>query len=108
MHTFLKFWLVFGAAIGISNAAYATQCTQDDLTRIVTIVYSEPGQPTPCEVLYEKSSEGDSMTLWRAQNQPGYCEERASEFVEKLSQLGWSCTEQATQPDAAEAPESEG
>jgi hypothetical protein len=41
MHTFLKFWLVFGAAIGISNAAYATQCTQDDLTRIVTIVYRD-------------------------------------------------------------------
>ena len=71
------------------------ECTQGNLTRTVSVVYANPGQPVPCEVLYEKPSEQQSMTLWRAQNEVGYCEARASEFVEKLKNLGWDCTESA-------------
>ena len=114
MNTFLSSMLVLAAAIGLNNTAYGAQCTKDDLNRVVSTVYSEPGQPTPCEVLYEKPSEGESMTLWRAQNQAGYCEARAAEFIEKLAELGWSCSsprvqkekateEEASQTDSAES-----
>ena len=103
MNTFLPSVLVLVAAMGLNNTAYGAQCSQGDLNRVVTIVYSEPGQPTPCEVLYEKPSEGVSMTLWRAQNQAGYCEARAAEFIEKLSELGWSCSATKAQQENEEA-----
>ena len=108
MTTFLPSMLVLAAAIGLNNTAYGAQCNKDDLNRVVTIVYSEPGQPTPCEVLYEKPSEGESMTLWRAQNQVGYCEARAAEFIEKLVELGWSCSSlQKEKGDASQAASTE-
>ena len=82
--------------------AVANTCTQGDLVRNVTVVYSDPGQPVPCEVLYEKPMEGQSMTLWRAQNEIGYCEARAAEFLLKLESLGWQCAQATTT-----APETE-
>lgn len=79
-----------------SAGAMASTCTMNNLTRNVSVVYADPGQPVPCEVLYEKLAQGADatrqiMTLWRAQNQAGYCEARAAEFVAKLESLGWSC-----------------
>ncbi len=32
------------------------------------------------------------MTLWRAENQAGFCEAQAEKFIAKLQDLGWSCT----------------
>ena len=52
-----------------------------------------PGQPVPCEVLYDKPAEGGPSTLWRAQNEPGYREARAAEFLAKLADMGWQCSE---------------
>ena len=76
------------------------QCTQGDLTRRVEIVY-ETGVTVPCEVHYYKDTEapGERQTLWRALNEEGYCEAKASEFVGKLSDWGWDCSqrEAATQ-----------
>ena len=93
--------LVASAAASASHT-----CTMDNLTRVVSIVYSTPGQDTPCEVLYEKPTEGQSMTLWRAENQAGYCEARASEFVAKLGTLGWQCTaDQASENTSEPTPE---
>ena len=61
-------------------------------TRTIEIVYSNPGQAVPCEVLYARGDETDAQSLWRAQNQAGYCEEKAREFVNKLqNELGWTC-----------------
>ncbi len=80
--------LVSQGALGADSST----CTQDGLSRTVSIVYSEPGQAVPCEVMYEKSGEGQSMTLWRAQNEAGYCEARAAEFVAKLAGMGWACS----------------
>lgn len=79
-----------------------TECSQGELTRTVAVVYTDPGQPVPCEVLYEKPTEQQTMTLWRAQNEAGYCEARAADFVEKLVDLGWQCVEMAA-GDPAEA-----
>jgi len=69
-----------------------TQCTNNGLLRSVKVVYPEQGQVLPCEVRYEKPAENQSMTLWRAENQAGYCETQAENFVAKLQDLGWSCT----------------
>lgn len=69
-----------------------TQCTNDGLVRSVTVVYPQQGQPLPCEVRYEKPAENQSMTLWRAENQAGFCEAQAEKFIAKLQDLGWSCT----------------
>ena len=69
-----------------------TQCTNDGLLRSVNVVYPEQGQVLPCEVRYEKPAENQSMTLWRAENQIGFCEAQAEKFIAKLKDLGWSCS----------------
>ena len=73
-------------------------CKQGSATRIVSIVYADPGKAVPCEVLYEKSDAGTKQTLWRAPNQANYCEARAKAFVEKLETMGWVCTADKPQP----------
>ena len=83
--------IVFISAF-LASSAYAVQCKQGDLTRSVDVVYTNPGQSVPCEVVYEKPDEGGGLqTLWRAENELGYCEARLSEFVERLESLGFNC-----------------
>ena len=101
----------FSAAVLIAcclPAWSATECTQGALTRTISVVYSDPGQPVPCEVLYEKPTEQQTMTLWRAANEAGYCEARAAEFVEKLISLDWQCEDMAERAAAAEAAAADG
>ena len=66
-------------------------CALGALSRSVEVVYSDPGQPVPCEVIYDKSGEGSIETLWRANHEAGYCEEKAAALVHKLESLGWQC-----------------
>ncbi len=103
--------ILAAAAFAWVPASWAvTECTQGSLTRAVSVVYADPGQPVPCEVLYEKPSEQQTMTLWRAQNQAGYCEARAGAFVAKLQSLGWECAESAAvaEPEPAANESAEG
>ncbi len=94
------------AALFWMPASWAvSECTQGSLTRSVSVVYADPGQPVPCEVLYEKPNEQQTMTLWRAQNEVGYCEARAREFVQKLQSLGWDCVESAATAEPEPAAE---
>ncbi|MCK5001716.1 MAG: hypothetical protein KAJ92_00145 [Gammaproteobacteria bacterium] len=87
-------------------------CTHDDLIRTVEIEYSDSGE-TACNVNYTKETEGVEMqTLWSAENQVAYCEEKAEGFVAKLGSWGWDCTKSETEaepePEAAEVtPEAE-
>ena len=84
-----------------------TVCTMNDLSRTISIIYDQPGQPVPCEVRYEKPSEhnrSQAQRLWRADNEAGYCEAKAAEFVGKLQDLGWTCRAQPA-PMAAEGPQ---
>ena len=92
MHRFTHLGWVAVLTFAAGPVWAATECTQDDLTRTISVVYSSPGQPLPCEVLYEKPDEGQTMTLWRARNEAGYCEARAAEFINKLVDLGWACS----------------
>ena len=66
-------------------------CSYGDLSRKIEVVYSNPGQPVPCEVIYDKSAEGTIETLWRANVEAGYCEAKAAGLVEKLQGMGWRC-----------------
>lgn len=79
--------------IGMSTSAIAmenktTMCVHDSQTRIIEIVYTGENA-VPCDVQYTKAEE--TKTLWSAQNQVGYCESKATAFVEKQIGWGWSC-----------------
>jgi len=89
---------------GAQTLAAPAVCTLQDMTRSIEVVYSDPGQAVPCEVLYDKLSEGAQSTPWRATNESGYCEARAAELVAKLEGLGWTCGTGSA--PASAAPES--
>jgi hypothetical protein len=86
----LVVFLPFAAAIAQDTTRY--QCSIDEVTRRVEVL-SEPGVSVPCEVHYYKDTEmpGEDQVLWSAQNEEGYCEARAAEFVAKLEGMGWTC-----------------
>ena len=75
--------------------ASSTTCTLDSQERKISVIYMVDGQKAPCEVQYTK--DGVTETLWNAQNEEGYCETKAREFVEKQVSLGWSCKEAAAE-----------
>ena len=82
------------AALATSHArANTSVCMNGGLTRGVEVVYSDPGQPVPCEVIYDKSDEGSIEALWRANNSAGYCEVKAEGLIEKLRSMGWRCAD---------------
>jgi hypothetical protein len=101
------------AASGLTFANPVT-CTDGDLSRQIEVVYSDPGQPVPCEVIYDKSGEGSIETLWRANTEAGYCESNAEGLVAKLIDSGWDCesrgatAEPMTEPEAPAAAQSSG
>ena len=88
----------------VSALANTWSCTHNNLIRTVSIV-SEEGT-TRCEVNYTKETEGVEMqTLWSAENQADYCQEKAEGFIAKLTSWGWDCTAPETAP--VSAPEAE-
>ena len=84
--------LVLMSPLAAAQDATGYECSLDEVTRRVQIYY-ETGSTVPCEVQYLKDNEmpGERQVLWRAQNEEGYCEARAAEFVEKLRGMGWTC-----------------
>lgn len=99
----LSVLVLAGFAVPGLVSANPVTCEQGGLLRRVEVVYASPGQSVPCEVIYDKSGEGSIETVWRANNEAGYCEARAMELIEKLSAMGWSCasaTAQARTPDS--------
>jgi hypothetical protein len=81
--------ITLGLLVGNAVADEIYTCTQGDQERIITIVYQDQAAKVPCEVQYQKN--GVTETLWNAQNEVGYCESKAQEFVEKQSGWGWDC-----------------
>ena len=82
--------LLFAATAGTALANPVT-CRYGELSRKIEVVYSNPGQPVPCEVIYDKTAEGTIETLWRANNEAGYCEAQAAGLIEELQGMGWRC-----------------
>lgn len=85
-----------GAATANEGAAAAEEaprivCTSGDSQRVIEVVYNNPEQSLPCEVRYQK--DGAEETLWRAQNEEGFCEQQAQEFAADQEQWGWECDE---------------
>ena len=87
MRILLTALLVIYAGLTSAN----TTCKKATSLREIDIVYSNPGYKLPCEVTYQKSESSEINILWRAKNQPGYCEEQAEDFIEKFEGLGWIC-----------------
>jgi len=94
--------LIVAMCLAASATAVAnpTTCEQGDLERTVEVVYANPGQSVPCEVLYAKPAAGTLESLWQANNEAGYCEQQASQFIRKLEGLGWECSSQAEPGDS--------
>lgn len=98
--------LLFAAPIvAVAQDAPRYACVNGNLERRVEVIY-ETGVTVPCEVHYTKNIESpdDSQVLWRALNEEGYCEAKASEFVSKLEGWGWDCAANAGDESAAKPP----
>jgi len=67
-----------------------TQCKSGSIERSVEIVFEDSTKKVPCQVKYTKEG-GVEKILYSAQNKEGYCEEKAVEFVGKLTESGFSC-----------------
>ena len=104
MRSAIPFLTLFCAAAASANPV---SCTNGGLSRSVEVVYSDPGQAVPCEVIYNKSGEGSIETLWRANTEAGYCEARAAELIEKLEGLGWDCDQADAAPEGEPEAEAE-
>lgn len=85
-------YLTIGLVVSTySPASEQYVCTLDNQLRKVRINYPT-GHQVPCSVIYEKPTEGGSKkTMWEAQQQIGYCETKANEFIEYLRDNGWNC-----------------
>lgn len=80
---------------GLASEAFASAwtCHKAELTREVIIFYPEAPARLPCKVFYAKPNENVMpRALWEAKNTQKYCEQKAAEFIEKLSSMGWSCS----------------
>ncbi len=91
------------ASASASASAEPSTCTLGELTRTVEVEYANPGQAVPCEVIYSKLAQATVETLWRANNEAGYCETQAAGLIARLESLGWACA--GTAGDAPEAPQ---
>ena len=57
-------------------------------------IQRESSNLVPCSVVYKKLTEGvEDQVLWTAENDPDYCDQKASEFVDKQTSWGWTCVE---------------
>lgn len=65
-------------------------CQNGEQQRKVQVLYPQ-GTQVPCEVNYIKTT--GNKTLWRANNEIGYCEAKASSFAQKLAAKGWHCSQ---------------
>lgn len=92
--------LLFLTSLGAAAAEEGPRflCKSGDSERVIEVVYTNPDQSLPCEVRYHK--DGTEETLWRAQNEEGFCEQQAQEFAADQQQWGWECDE-AQETDAA-------
>jgi hypothetical protein len=74
--------------IALADTTYV--CTQAGMERKIEVVYLG-ADTVPCEVRYTK--DGETKVLWNAQVEEGYCEFKATGFVENQRSFGWACEE---------------
>lgn len=82
------------AVLTLPTAANAESwiCEHGNLIREIKVERATDN-PVPCEVKYDKQSEGlGSSVLWTAAADGTYCDVKANGLAEKLNGLGWSCS----------------
>lgn len=107
--TVLCFVITCGLLTGSAVADETYTCTNGSQERIISVVYQDQVAQVPCEVQYTK--DGVTETLWSARNIAGYCQEKATAFVEKQRGWGWACEsagEAMSDDDMQEAMKEEG
>lgn len=88
------FVLMFSVTAAAEQTEYvcAVGSGAQEKNRIVTIEYPQFPARTPCQVVYDKSDEGEApRVLWEARSQAGFCEGKAEALVGKLSNGGFRC-----------------
>ena len=96
----------FFSGFAAANEEYV--CNFGDDKRLIRVNYDSEHEQVPCQVQYDKGHGAE--TLWNAQSEAGYCESKATEFVEKQESWGWSCskvTQAEYVEDVQESPEME-
>jgi len=91
MKKILGFGLLLSVVV-LSVTAHAGDvfhCAFGEQERVISVVYEAEGETVPCEVQY-KTAEGVE-TPWSAQNEEGFCETKAEEFVDQHRDWGWRC-----------------
>jgi hypothetical protein len=95
-------------AIPFGSQAASWTCKNGSTVREIHVQAESPSSPVPCSVVYKKTTEGVAdQTLWTAENDAAYCEEKAKGLADKLTSLGWTCEEtkaDASAPAPAPAP----
>ncbi len=76
------------AAVPAAQAGMKSVCSHGDQTRVIEVVYPQGGL-VPCDVVYTKDN--GASVLWSAQNESGFCEQKAEAFVQKQRGWGWNC-----------------
>jgi hypothetical protein len=83
-------------AIPFGSQAATWTCKSGNTVREIDVQSQTPSNPVPCSVVYKKTTEGvPDQTLWTAENDAAYCEEKAKALADKLNSSGWNCQEAA-------------
>ncbi len=103
MNTIKQAITIIGLVLPAAASAASWTCEHNRLIREVSI--DSAGENTvPCSVNYTKITEGVGMQqLWSAENEAGYCEARAEEFIAKLESWGWNCSRDPEPVDTGES-----
>jgi hypothetical protein len=84
--------LIVAMLVVLPASAHEIVCMNGQLQRNISVLHEIEGQEVPCAVKYEKPSEGGTTEFpWRADNQEGYCEEKADYLAARLASFGWEC-----------------
>jgi len=83
--------------LAVESNSTMVECQKSNVIRKVEVKRTSNGTSEACEVIYHKPTEGQQPnTLWSADQQKGYCDQKAASFVQKQESWGFSCTGQAS------------
>lgn len=83
--------LVISSSQAFAVENLKTKCRYEGNQRIIEVLYTGDGN-IPCVVQYTK--ENSTESLWRAEVEIGYCEEKAANFITKHEGWGWQCQQE--------------
>lgn len=60
-------------------------------SRHFSIEFENAETGLPCSVI-DKTNQQNPRELWRAENEPSYCQDKTRELINRLKAQGWKCT----------------